>query len=169
MPVWDGQKYLMDKLGYSTVIFLSQPNWFLAEFNIGRQRFENLSISKSETFQIWEHVCILLPVLVFWCLQMSTSAGWDGIMEPTLYVDSRGAECNPGLNGGKRTCMSTSFIGYFYFIRYLIATTKWSALIFVKKTELQQQRTKPVVLLVLLITFTRHLYAARKDLIIYFA
>ena len=135
MPVWDGQKYLMDKPGYSTVIFLSQPNWFLAEFNIGRQRFENLSISKSETFQIWEHVCILLPVLVFWCLQMSTSAGWDGFMEPTLYVDSRGAECNPGLNGGKRTCMSTSFIGYFYFIRYLIATTKWSALIFVKKNR----------------------------------
>uniref|UniRef100_H2YKP1 Sodium channel protein n=1 Tax=Ciona savignyi TaxID=51511 RepID=H2YKP1_CIOSA len=53
--------------------------------------------------------------------QMSTSAGWDGFMEPTLYVDGN-SECKLGRDGQKGTCMSTSFVGYFYFVSYLLVT-----------------------------------------------
>uniref|UniRef100_H2Y2S0 Sodium channel protein n=1 Tax=Ciona intestinalis TaxID=7719 RepID=H2Y2S0_CIOIN len=53
--------------------------------------------------------------------QMSTSAGWDGFMEPTLYVEGNPA-CVDSKNGEKGTCMSTSFVGYFYFVSYLLVT-----------------------------------------------
>ena len=50
-------------------------------------------------------------------LQTSTSAGWDGFMEPTLYVDGH-HECKIGdENGFGRTCNNSSWFGYFYFIR----------------------------------------------------
>ena len=49
--------------------------------------------------------------------QTSTSAGWDGFMEPTLYIDGH-HECKVGdENGFGRTCNNSSWFGYFYFIR----------------------------------------------------
>nr|XP_039249115.1 sodium channel protein type 4 subunit alpha B-like [Styela clava] len=54
--------------------------------------------------------------------QTSTSAGWDGFLEPTIYVDAEYDDCKPETEGSKGTCMKTSFIGYIYFISYLILT-----------------------------------------------
>ncbi|XP_076802540.1 LOW QUALITY PROTEIN: sodium channel protein type 4 subunit alpha B-like [Clavelina lepadiformis] len=60
------------------------------------------------------------PSTMLLLFQMSTSAGWDGFMEPTLYVEE--PDCSSGLDGSPRTCMSTTFLGYFYFISYLLLT-----------------------------------------------
>ena len=49
--------------------------------------------------------------------KMSTSAGWDGFMEPTLYVDGD-TECSVGdSDGNGRTCLTSTAFSYFYFIR----------------------------------------------------